>query len=146
MGTPYMPIPPITTLLFNGFPQPVTTLSFDPVSDVLWTGLNSGTVTGYCGAQGIRGPSFRVGGSLGVKKIAAGDHYIRALGDSREGLGSWTKGGANKWFYRYDPIFLFAVLLETISSVGRQSTLSRSQMRLPPNLWLLRSLIWKWFS
>lgn len=100
MGTAYKPIPAITTLPFNGFPQPVTALSFDPVSDVLWTGLNSGTVTGYCGTQSIRGPSFRVGGDLGVKKIAAGDHYVRALGDSSNGLGSWTKGGVNKWFYR----------------------------------------------
>ena len=107
MGTSYKPIPPITTLPFNGFPQPVTAISFDPVSDVLWTGLNSGTVTGYCGTQSIRGPSFRVGGSLGVKKIAAGDHYIRALGDSSNGLGSWTKGGVNKWFHRCAPFFLF---------------------------------------
>jgi PAB-dependent poly(A)-specific ribonuclease subunit 2 len=144
MGTPYKPIPPIMTLPFNSFPQPVTTISFDPVSDVLWTGLNSGTVTGYCGAQGIRGPSFRVGGSLGAKKIAAGDHYVRALGDSREGLGSWTKGGANKWFYRYDPFFLAGGFWETIFSVGHQPTLSCSRTR-PPNLWPLRSLIWKWF-
>jgi PAB-dependent poly(A)-specific ribonuclease subunit 2 len=105
MSTAYKPIPPITTLPFNGFPQPVTAISFDPVSDVLWTGLNSGTVTGYCGTQSIRGPSFRVGGNLGVKKIAAGDHYVRAVGDSSNGLGSWSKGGVNKWFYRYAPIF-----------------------------------------
>lgn len=83
------------------FPQPVTALSFDPVSDVLWVGNSIGDITGYYGTRGIRGVSFRVGGSLAVQKIVAGENHIKALGASGEGVGSWTKGGMNKFFYRY---------------------------------------------
>lgn len=102
MATSYKNIPPISSL--NGFGQPITALSFDTVSDILWAGLNTGTVTAYLGTRGIRGPSFRVGGDLGVKKIAPGDNYVRALGNSNDGLGSWTKGGTNKWFFRYESL------------------------------------------
>jgi hypothetical protein len=42
-----------------------------------------------------------VGGKLGVKRIVVGDSSVRALGVTGEGLGQWTKGGMNKWFYRY---------------------------------------------
>jgi len=99
MSNSYKTIGPISTS-GDGFAQPVTALSFDPVSDILWAGLNSGTVTAYLGAQGIRGPCFRVGGNLSTKKIVAGDNYVHASGNSNEGLGSWTKGGVNKWFFR----------------------------------------------
>ncbi|KAF8969950.1 ubiquitin carboxyl-terminal hydrolase-domain-containing protein [Flammula alnicola] len=102
MATSYKNIPPIATSPLNGFAQPVTALSFDPVSDILWTGLDSGTVTAYFGTHGIRGPSFRVGGNLAVKKITSGDNNVQALGEASEGLGSWMKGGVNKWFYRPD--------------------------------------------
>ncbi|KAF9532295.1 ubiquitin carboxyl-terminal hydrolase-domain-containing protein [Crepidotus variabilis] len=99
MSGSYQPIQPIPSAL-NGFAQPATTLSFDSVSDILWAGLNSGTIVAYIGTQGIRGPSFRVGGDLGVKRLLAGDNYVHGAGNSNEGLGSWTKGGVNKWFLR----------------------------------------------
>lgn len=35
-----------------------------------------------------------------MSKISAGDNYVRALGASSDRLGSWTKGGMNKWFFR----------------------------------------------
>ncbi|KAF9483877.1 hypothetical protein BDN70DRAFT_873274 [Pholiota conissans] len=100
MTSSYRTIPPITTTSLNGFAQPITALSFDPVSDILWTGLNSGTIVAYFGCRGIRGPSFPVGGNLSVKKISSGDTAVHAFGEASEGLGCWSKGGVNKWFYR----------------------------------------------
>ncbi|KAF9567565.1 hypothetical protein CPC08DRAFT_703099 [Agrocybe pediades] len=103
MATSYKSIAPIDCASMDGFVQPISALAFDPVSDMLWTGHNSGTISAYVGTRGISGPSFRVGGHLGVKKITAGDHYVRALGNSDFGLGSWTKGGVNKWFFKQSP-------------------------------------------
>ena len=100
MATSYKSIPPITTSSLNGFAQSVTGLSFDPVSDILWTGLDSGTVAAHFGTRGIRGPSFRVGGNRAVKKVVSADNNVQALGEASEGMGSWTKGGVNKWFFR----------------------------------------------
>jgi PAB-dependent poly(A)-specific ribonuclease subunit 2 len=98
MSGSYATIAPISSSL-NGFAQPITALSFDPVSDILWAGLESGIVAAYLGRQGVRGPSFRVGGRLSVKKIIAGD-YVHAADNGNEVLGSWTKGGVNKWHFR----------------------------------------------
>ncbi|KAJ7724179.1 ubiquitin carboxyl-terminal hydrolase-domain-containing protein [Mycena maculata] len=100
MATSYRPIAPIP---LAGYPQPVTALSFDPVSDALWVGSNSGNIAAYYGTQGARGVFFPVGGSLAVSKIIAGENYVRALGVAGEGLGSWSKGGVNKWFCRPPP-------------------------------------------
>ncbi|KAJ7168294.1 ubiquitin carboxyl-terminal hydrolase-domain-containing protein [Mycena crocata] len=100
MATSYRPITPIT---LSGYPQPVTALSFDPVSDTLWTGSNSGSITAYYGTRGARGVSFPVGGSLAVSKMIAGENCVRALGVAGEGLGSWSKGGVNKWYCRPPP-------------------------------------------
>jgi PAB-dependent poly(A)-specific ribonuclease subunit 2 len=95
--TSYRPIAPIG---LAGYPQPVTALSFDPVSDTLWVGSNSGTVAAYYGTRGAHGVMFPVGGSLAVSKIIAGENYVRALGVAGDGLGSWSKGGVNKWLCR----------------------------------------------
>jgi PAB-dependent poly(A)-specific ribonuclease subunit 2 len=83
------------------FAQPITALSFDPVADTLWTGTSTGSVVAYHGAHGLRGVCFPVGGGLAVRKIQAGETYVRALGLAGEGVGQWTKGGANKWFQQY---------------------------------------------
>src|SRR6266508_4524344 len=99
-NSPYVTIAPISVSL-DGFAQPITALSFDPVSDILWAGINSGSVAAYLGTRGIRGPCFRVGGDLPVKRITAGDDYVHAASNSNEGMGSWTKGGTNKWFHQY---------------------------------------------
>ncbi|GAB1517761.1 poly(A)-specific ribonuclease [Rhizoctonia solani] len=82
---------------------PVTALSFDPVSDVLWTGSAAGLVSGYFGnvttigyaGSLTRGVTFPVRGETGVLKILTGEKDIKALGSG--GLGSWTKGGAGRW-------------------------------------------------
>lgn len=99
MSTTYRPTAPITNQ-HNVFPQPITALAFDPVSDILWSGNNTGGVVAYYSSLGMRGAAFPVGGDLAVKKIIAGDQNVRALGTAGRGVGSWSKGGVNKWYYR----------------------------------------------
>jgi PAB-dependent poly(A)-specific ribonuclease subunit 2 len=98
MGIKYRSIEPITHQrdLF----QPVTALSFDPVSDVLWAGSNSGRVVAYHGESNSSGVSFPVGGNRAVRKIAVGENYVRACVLEGEGVGSWNKNGMNKWNLR----------------------------------------------
>lgn len=99
MSSTYRSIAPIATQ-DNIYPQPITSLAFDPVSDALWTGNNAGSVVAYYGTQGTRGVSFPVGGDLAVKKILVGDKYVRALGSAGRGIGQWSKGGTNNWFHK----------------------------------------------
>ncbi|THV07954.1 hypothetical protein K435DRAFT_815204 [Dendrothele bispora CBS 962.96] len=89
-------IPPIVVA---PFPQAVSTLAFDPVSDVLWAGTGSGYVSAHCGTQGLRGVCFRAGDNA-VQKIVAGESNVKAASNSGTGVGSWTKGGMNKWYHR----------------------------------------------
>jgi PAB-dependent poly(A)-specific ribonuclease subunit 2 len=98
MATTFCPLPPITHQR-DVYGQPATALSFDPVSDILWAGSNTGSVIAYYGTLATRGVCFPVGGNLAVKKIIAGENYVRALGTTGEGVGSWAKGGMNKWFF-----------------------------------------------
>ena len=91
---------PTDRTITHEYHQPITSLAFDPVSDILWTGSNSGAVVAYCTPQAIRGVSFPVGGGLPVQKVVAGDTYVRACGSAGQGVGSWTKGGVNKWYFR----------------------------------------------
>ncbi|KXN85486.1 PAB-dependent poly(A)-specific ribonuclease subunit PAN2 [Leucoagaricus sp. SymC.cos] len=98
MSTSYHPINPVSTGITG--PVPITALSFDPVSDILWAGANNGVITAIYTSRGYRGVFFPVGGNLAVSKISAGDNYVRAVGLASDGLGSWAKGGMNKWFHR----------------------------------------------
>ena len=98
MAFKYQPLPPIITQPL--FPQAITSLAFDPVSDTLWTGNNSGTIVAFYGTSGTRGVAFPVGGDLAVKKLLVADQYVRGLGTAGRGVGSWGKGGINKWFYK----------------------------------------------
>ncbi|KAI0792843.1 ubiquitin carboxyl-terminal hydrolase-domain-containing protein [Abortiporus biennis] len=82
------------------YPTPLTALAFDPLSDTLWTGSNSGSIVAYYSARGVRGVAFPIGGNLAVKDIVATDSNIRAFGVASDGIGAWSKGGVNKWFYR----------------------------------------------
>jgi hypothetical protein len=84
----------------DAIPQAITALSFDPTSDTLWSGTNSGDVTAYYTAQGLRGVSFPVGGGLAVNKVISDETQVRAQGVAGEGVGAWSKGGVNKWYYR----------------------------------------------
>ena len=96
MAAPYQDIPAISL----AYPEPVTALAFDPVSDVIWSGSNSGNISAHCSYRGIRGVSFRAG-DLSVHKLVAGENYVRASCVSGDGVGSWAKGGANKWFHKW---------------------------------------------
>ncbi|KAK7689093.1 hypothetical protein QCA50_007784 [Cerrena zonata] len=102
MSTLYHAIPPIAPGV-DLFPIPVTALAFDPLSDTLWTGSDDGKIVAYHGTQGMRGVVFPVGGNYTVQNIIATDASVRAFGVSSDGLGAWTRGGVNKWFYRCNP-------------------------------------------
>lgn len=128
----YQPIQPISL----AFPQPVTALSFDPVSDILWAGTNSGHVISYCSPQGLRGVSYRAG-DLAVQKLCSGESYVRALCASANGLGSWAKGGMNKWFYKCVPTASYTILWLTVSvsvPAVHSPPLARQPMLLTPLL------------
>lgn len=78
------------------FPSPpVTALSFDPVSDALWTGNASGQVQCYHGGTRMRGVSYFVSRGEPVKKIIASENVV--TGCAGNALGAWGKGGINKW-------------------------------------------------
>ena len=100
MSSTYRLIAPISTQR-DLYPLPVTALAFDTASDTLWTGNNAGSVIPFYGTRGTRGVCFPVGGDLAVKKILVGDQYVRALGSAGAGVGQWSKGGVNKWFYKW---------------------------------------------
>lgn len=93
--TQYHPLPPFGQVLY---PQPITTLSFDPVSDALWAGHASGSISAYHGASRMRGVTFPVGRAESVRRLIASENDVVAVGDM--GIGSWGKGGVNKWYYR----------------------------------------------
>ncbi|KIY66064.1 hypothetical protein CYLTODRAFT_455741 [Cylindrobasidium torrendii FP15055 ss-10] len=90
----YHHIAPISSPL----PVAVSSLCFDPVSDILWSGSNTGTVNALVGRQGMRSVTFRAG-DFPVFKIVAGEQYVRAGCVRGSGFGTWNKGGSNKWFY-----------------------------------------------
>lgn len=104
----YRQLPPITAQQ-DVFPQPITALSFDPVSDTLWAGSNSGNVTAYYSKGGMRGVSFPVGGKTAVTKILASDSNVRAVSLGSTGIGAWGKGGVNRWYYRSIHVFYHLV-------------------------------------
>ncbi|KAI0293442.1 PAB-dependent poly-A-specific ribonuclease subunit PAN2 [Russula brevipes] len=113
MSQTYRPVVPIAPK-HDVFAQAITTLSFDPTSDTLWSGTNSGNVTAYYTPQGIQGVSFPVGGGLAVNKLVADETQVRAQGIAGEGVGAWSKGGVNRWYYR--PSASVATFSSTLSS------------------------------
>lgn len=94
----YHPIPPIN---LDTFVPPVGSLCFDPVTDTLWAGSESGVLSAHHTPRGLRGVAFPIGSHSSVSKIVAGENYVRAYGARSTGIGSWAKGGVNKWFYKY---------------------------------------------
>jgi PAB-dependent poly(A)-specific ribonuclease subunit 2 len=95
----YNVVAPITQQRTH-YPIPVSALAFDPVSDCLWASNTTGTLSAYHGHTRLRGVYFPAGDNHPVKKITAGDIQVRALPDSGTGLGAWSKGGVNKWYFR----------------------------------------------
>ena len=112
---------PTERTITHEYHQPITSLAFDPVSDILWTGSSSGAVVAYCTPRTIRGVSFPVGGGQPVQKLVAGDNYVRACGLAGQGVGSWTKGGVNKWYFRsVQPTIVHRVSSPTDSQCHRK--------------------------
>ncbi|KAF8333955.1 ubiquitin carboxyl-terminal hydrolase-domain-containing protein [Cantharellus anzutake] len=89
---------PLQPLVPRDYPQVVTSLSFDPVSDALWAGHASGTVCMYHGLIRVQGVSFVVGRGTPVQKLLLSDNTVTACSSS--GIGVWGKGGANKWYHQ----------------------------------------------
>ncbi|GJJ12243.1 hypothetical protein Clacol_006484 [Clathrus columnatus] len=79
---------------------PLTALAFDPVSDILWGGNSAGSLMAYHSQPPYRSVYFPVGGNGAVKKIISGESQVRAMNETGLGLGAWTKGGLNKWYFR----------------------------------------------
>lgn len=129
MSSTYRPIAPILTQR-DLYPQPITALSFDPVSDTLWTGNNTGSIAAYYGTQGARGVSFPVGGDLAVKKILVGDKYVRALGSAGRGVGQWTKGGMNNWYHKYVSLSISCTLQINLIAAFQVSALCDNVLKL----------------
>uniref|UniRef100_A0A0W0F3U7 PAN2-PAN3 deadenylation complex catalytic subunit PAN2 n=1 Tax=Moniliophthora roreri TaxID=221103 RepID=A0A0W0F3U7_MONRR len=88
-------LPPIVV---HPYPQPVSALAFDPVSDTLWAGSGTGYISAHHSTRGLRGVCFRAGNHA-IQKIIASDNSVRAASTGGNGVGSWAKGGMNKWFY-----------------------------------------------
>ncbi|KAK7049364.1 poly(A)-specific ribonuclease [Paramarasmius palmivorus] len=88
----------LAPIVVHPYPQPVSALSFDPVSDTLWAGSGSGYVSAHHGTRGLRGVCFRAGNHA-IQKIISSDNSVKAASTGGNGVGSWAKGGTNKWFY-----------------------------------------------
>lgn len=97
MSNTYANILPITYQR-DTFPTPISAISFDPVSDVLWAGNNSGQVAAYYRTRS-RGVVYPVGNEF-VSTLMTNEHHVYAMTIEGKGLGAWSKGGANKWHYR----------------------------------------------
>jgi PAB-dependent poly(A)-specific ribonuclease subunit 2 len=126
MAFPYTPLAPIHPELVvgHGIVQPVSALSFDPMSDTLWTGTDTGRIVALHSPRGVRGVSFKVGGRFGVKKLLAGENYVHAMAaELNTGMGSWSKGGANKWYFRLVAVALMIVVKDLGAHVCLRNTI-----------------------
>ncbi|KAJ3807230.1 ubiquitin carboxyl-terminal hydrolase-domain-containing protein [Lentinula aff. lateritia] len=98
----------LAPIVIHAFPHPISALSFDPVSDALWVGSGNGYVSAHHSIQGLRGVCFKAG-DLPVLKVVADENSVKAASAGGDGVGSWVKGGMNKWFYNSeDSIMNFA--------------------------------------
>lgn len=89
----------LAPIIVHAFPQTISALSFDPVSDALWVGSSSGYISAHHSIQGLRGVCFKAG-KLPVLKVSADENSVKAASGGGDGVGSWAKGGMNKWFYQ----------------------------------------------
>jgi PAB-dependent poly(A)-specific ribonuclease subunit 2 len=85
------------------YPCRISSVSFDPVSDVLWAGNELGQVCAYYRNR-MRGVAFPVGEGY-VSSLSTSDQQIYAMSITGQGLGAWSKGGVNKWHYRWLRVF-----------------------------------------
>ncbi|KAG9034379.1 poly(A)-specific ribonuclease [Tulasnella sp. JGI-2019a] len=89
----YAPLP----ALVHHRQELISCLSFDTVSDVLWSGSASGSVTAHypTNVRGVTYPATTKGHP--VTRLVASEKDVKAITES--GMGSWAKGGMNKWYY-----------------------------------------------
>ena len=64
-------------IIVHAFPQPISALSFDPVSDALWVGSGNGYVSAHYSIQALRGVCFKAG-DLPVLKISTDENSVKA--------------------------------------------------------------------
>lgn len=137
----YRPLRPLAPAE-RPFPRAVTALAFDPVSDILWTGNEDGVVTTYYTNRGFPGVSFPVCRDIPVSKIVAGDSQVNVFGAGSNGVGSWAKGGNNKWFHSapsnvatfsntYHSSHSIAVSLTTLELLFLNSMTGRNVRQIP---------------
>ncbi|EFI28391.1 PAB-dependent poly(A)-specific ribonuclease subunit PAN2 [Coprinopsis cinerea okayama7 len=147
----YHPLPPLSSPELSNFSRAITALAFDPVSDVLWTGAEDGVVSTYYGHRGLRGVSFPVCKDAPVSKIVAGDSQVNAFCMGSNGVGSWAKGGQNKWFFTapsniaafsntYHSSHSIAVSLTTLELLFLNSMTGRTVRQIPTSSMLTHLL------
>ena len=75
---------------------PISSLSFDHDSDVLWSGSSTGSITAHypTPVRGVTYPASRE--SHQVTKVDASEKDVKAICES--GIGAWSKGGMNRWY------------------------------------------------
>ncbi|KAF5379932.1 hypothetical protein D9757_007171 [Collybiopsis confluens] len=115
----------LAPVLVHAYPQPISSLSFDPVSDALWVGSGNGYVSAHHSIQGLRGVCFKAG-DFPVIKLTADENSIRAAsggGDGNgNGAGSWAKGGMNKWYHGCDETIMGFASSSTITAVSTSNS------------------------
>ncbi|EJD46063.1 hypothetical protein AURDEDRAFT_87257 [Auricularia subglabra TFB-10046 SS5] len=90
---------------YETYPQPVTALSFDPVSDTLWAGTQTGQVAAFHSShqRSVCFPTTKRDQGGLVRRIHATETHVRALSSvAGAGMGAWSKGAVPKWSWSPD--------------------------------------------
>ncbi|KAE9386325.1 PAB-dependent poly(A)-specific ribonuclease subunit PAN2 [Gymnopus androsaceus JB14] len=107
----------LAPIVVHAFPQLISALSFDPVSDALWVGSGNGYISAHHSIQGLRGVCFKAGDHP-VLKITADENSVKGASGGGDGVGSWAKGGMNKWFYNSKDTVMTFASSSTITAVS----------------------------
>ncbi|KIK63543.1 hypothetical protein GYMLUDRAFT_40586 [Collybiopsis luxurians FD-317 M1] len=113
----------LAPIVVHAYPQPISALCFDPVSDALWVGNSDGYVSAHHSIQGLRGVCFKTG-DFPVLKISADENSVKAAsgGGNGNGAGSWAKGGMNKWYHSCNDIIMTFATSSTITAVSTSNS------------------------
>lgn len=84
---------------YTTIPSSVTCLSFDPFSELLWSGNALGQVTSFHGTDGTRYTSFMAHRNNNVKGLCLDDRGIVSLGQN--GVKGTKRTGVGKWMVQY---------------------------------------------
>lgn len=116
---PPLPPPSSTPHLL---PYP-TALTFDPFSDLLWSGSSEGSISSFASPRAFtrnvtfpaHGRTLGFGGEQGVKGLLVGEREVVSL--TARGLGGRKRGGQAKWAVRYVVSFALPLLPFLLSSL-----------------------------